>query len=71
MEVISRDVSSSDIWEMYQNDRYLESYNYKYDMNNTDKHNYIDDGGRDMYDTGNKVSTTNLYGMVIFYYISN
>ena len=56
---------------MYQNDRYLDSYNYKYDRNNTDKHNYIDDGGQDMYDTGNKVSTTNLYGMVIFYYISN
>ena len=72
MEAISRDVLSSDIWEMYQNDQYLKSYNYNYDG---DGNNQIHDGGQDMYDDGNRVSTTSLYNIsnlfVIFPIIRN
>jgi len=53
LEAINRDVLSSDIWEKYSNTLYFDSYKYKYDH----PYNYsIDDGGKDMYDSGNKVS---------------
>ena len=50
--IISRDASSSDIWEMYESE--LESFEYEYDF--PDANNQIRDGGHDMYDNGNKVN---------------
>ena len=55
LELIKRDALNSDIWEMYGSDRYFASFKYKYDSTSTN--NYIEDGGQDMYDGGNKVST--------------
>jgi len=53
LEAITRDVLSSDIWEKYNNTLYFDSYEYRYDH----PYNYlIADGGKDMYDNGNKVS---------------
>ena len=59
LEAIRRDVISSDIWEKYTNTLNFESYKYRYDAT---RNNYsIADGGRDMYDRGNRVSTKQLH----------
>jgi len=54
LEAINRDVLNSDIWEKYNSTPYFDSYKYIYDVTNNSY--YIKDGGRDMYDNGNKVS---------------
>ena len=53
LRAISRDVTSSNIWEKYDN-----NYNYLYKYRYDDIYNNynISDGGRDMYDGGNRVS---------------
>jgi len=60
LEAIRRDVLSSDIWEKYNNTLNFESYKYRYDAT---RNNYsIADGGRDMYDRGNRVSFSVING---------
>ena len=55
MELIKRDALNSDIWEAYKISD--EAYKYKYDDTDHISDIYILDGGNDMYDNGNIVST--------------
>ena len=53
-EIADRDAN---IWKMYKDERYLQGFEYNYDMPNN---RGIKDGGSDMYDKGNIVSKTAL-----------
>ena len=53
MELIKRDALNSEIWEAYK----ISDKTFKYKYDDTDPVRYIRDGGDDMYDNGNIVST--------------
>ena len=60
-EIADRDAN---IRKMYKNERYLQGFNYSYDM---PSRKGINDGGSDMYDKGNIVSKINLLLFRMFY----